>query len=394
MIRKATLIAALSAALLAPVMAVTPHQAAAKPTANAAQRQTASVSISSITPDVPKSLTDQITFTGTVRNDTGSTLYNVLIRLRYESQPFADRTTMSSYAADQSLTTLPGSVSSNSRAVIPSLAPGASQRWQFTATPVQLSLRSFGVYPIAVDVAPNGVPLVAQRTFLTYAPPTVPKLPSNKLSVALPVIDQPHRGTDVDPQSGKPLFVDDKLSQSIAGRGRLADLATIAQSAPDSVTWVIEPSLLDDLNAMAKGYDVKTKDGPQAKPPSAAATQWLTTMRTALAASPVVAVPYADPDVAALAHQGLDTQTDRAIKLGGQTVAATISPNTKTNINWPPAGLLDADALDLLSVSGVNTVLLNSTNLPPQAPSPPRPTRPRRSTRSTARSPRWSPTPS
>ncbi|MFB4276258.1 MULTISPECIES: DUF6049 family protein [unclassified Nonomuraea] len=360
MIRKATLLAALSVALLAPVVAAAPSTAATK--ASTAARQTLSVAITSITPEVPKNLTDVIKFTGTLRNDTGSPLYNVFVRLRYDAQPFTDRAAMAAYQADQNTATLPRSVSSNSSTVIASLAPGASARWEFTATPVQLGYRSFGVYPVAVDVAPNGVSMQTQRTYLTYAPATVPKPPRNKLAVALPVIDQPHRATD------DAVFVDDKLSQSLAGKGRLADLATIAQSAPSSVTWVVDPALLDDLNMMTKGYKVKTKDAEEAKPASTAASQWLTTMRTALASSPVVAVPYADPDVAALAHQGLDTQTSRAIELGGQTAKALLSDKAKTNVNWPAAGVIDADALDLLSVSKVDTVLLNSTNLPPQQP--------------------------
>ncbi|WP_043614943.1 DUF6049 family protein [Nonomuraea candida] len=374
MIRKATLLAALSAALLAPLMAVTPGAAATKTGAAAvvaasparaalAARQTLSVSITSITPEVPRSLTDVIKFTGTVRNGTGADMAGLKVRLRYTSQKLTDRASMSAYQADQNLQTLPENVSTrNSFMDLQPLAAGGTARWEFTATPAQLGLRDFGVYPVAVDIAQYDVPVTADRTFLTYAPPTVPKLPRNRLAIALPVIDQPRRGTD------EALFIDDKLSQSLTGRGRLADLAKIAQSAPSTVTWVVDPALLDDVNTMTKGYRVKTKDGAEGRPASAAATQWLTTMRTTLAASPVVAAPYADPDVAALAHQGLDTQTRRAIELGGQTARTLLGRDAKTTLNWPAAGVLDDDALDLLAVSGVDTVLLNSTNLPPRQP--------------------------
>ncbi|MEV0827736.1 DUF6049 family protein [Nonomuraea rubra] len=360
MIRKAALLATLSAALLAPMVAVTPGSAAAKP-AVTAQRQGYTVSISSITPEAPRNLTDEIKLTGTVRNDTGAASSGLQVRLRYSNQKFADRAAMAAYQSDQNTATLPVNVSTrNSYMDIPPLAAGGTAEWTITATPVQLGLREFGVYPIAVDIAQYSVPLAAQRTYLTYAPATPQKLPRNKLAIALPVIDQPHRSTDDG------AFVDDKLSQALTGRGRLADLARIAQSAPTTVTWVFDPALLDDVSRMAKGYSVKTKDGEEKKPASAEADQWLKTMRSALAASPVVATPYADPDVAALAHQGLDTQTGRAIELGGQTARALLNQNAKTNINWPANGLLDPDALDLLSVSDVDTVLLNSTNLPPQ----------------------------
>ncbi|MFI6739499.1 DUF6049 family protein [Nonomuraea sp. NPDC050451] len=368
MIRKATLLAAL---LALTVVATAPGAAATK--SAKASRQTLAVSISSISRQVPTAQTDVIKFTGTLRNDSGAPQSGLRVRLRYTPQKFPDRVIMAAYQSDQNPATLPGIGSQSSFMDIPALAAGAQARWEFTATPVQLGYRSFGVYPVAVEVLQNGLQVMTQRTYLTYAPPTVPKVPRNQLAIALPVIDQPHRGTDVDPKTREPLFVDDKLSQSITGKGRLADLARIAQSAPKSVTWFVEPSLLDDLDAMKNKYRVKVKkDETQERPANPEAASWLTAMRTALAASPVVAVPYADPDVAALAHQGLDTQTGRALELGRQKAAALLQREVKTNINWPPAGMLDADALDLLSVSKdkVDTVLLNSTNLPPQPPVP------------------------
>ncbi|MEU5860130.1 DUF6049 family protein [Nonomuraea sp. NPDC047529] len=368
-IRKAALLAVMSAASLAPLVAAAPNSAAmvaAAPdsAATAAARETLSVSITSITPQVATSPTDEIKFTGTVRNDTGTALGPLRVRLRYTGERFFDRASMAAYQSDQNIATLPANVSRTSAMDVPALAVGGQATWTFTATPVQLGYQAFGVYRVAVDVSQNEVPISAQRTFLTYAPPTTPKPPRNKLAVALPVIDQPHRGSD------ETLFVDDKLSQSLSGKGRLAALARIAQEAPKSVTWFVEPSLLDDLKAMTKGYHVKTKDGTEGKPANDTAGTWLTTMSTALAASPVIATPYADPDVTALAHQGLDAQPGRAIELGGQTARALLNRNAQTSINWPPAGVLDADALDLLSVSPgkVTTVLLNSTNLPPQPP--------------------------
>jgi hypothetical protein len=357
-IRKAAALVVMSAALLAPLVAATPGTAATTP----ATRQTVGVSITSITPAVPVAQTDVIKFTGTVRNDTGTPLTNLGVRLRYTPQKLADRTNLAAFQTDQTTATLPGKVSFTSAAVIPLVAAGEQARWEFTATPVQLGYTSFGVYPVAVEAEQNGVGISSQRTYLTYAPPTVPAPPRNRLAVALPVIDQPHRATDGS------LFVDDKLSQSISGKGRLADLLKIAQTASKSVSWFVEPALLDDLKTMTKGYQVKTKDGTEGKPANDAAGRWLAAMSTSLAASPVFATPYADPDVAALAHQGLDAQTSRAIELGGQTARALLSPNAQTSINWPASGLLDDDALDLLSVSPIKVgkVLLNSTNLPPQ----------------------------
>ncbi|MEV4109973.1 DUF6049 family protein [Nonomuraea sp. NPDC049695] len=363
MIRKATLLFAL---LAFTVVATAPGAAATKIT----KASDISISISSISPQPSTARADVIKFTGTLRNNSGAPMNGLSVRLRYQPQKFADRATLAAYESDQNPATLPGYVSPTSRFDVQALAAGAQVTWTFIATPAQLTspaIPSFGVYPVAVEVAQFNAGITAQRTYVTYAPPTVPKLPRNKLAIALPVIDQPHRATD------SPLFLDDKLSQSVTGKGRLADLARIAQAASEKVSWFMEPGLLDDLTTMSKAkYQVKTKDGVQDRPASAEAASWLTTMRTALAASSVFAVPYADPDVAALAHQGLDAQTGKAITLGKQRLGALLGHEVKTDVNWPPAGMLDADALDLLSVSTdkVDKVLLNPTNLPPQPPVP------------------------
>lgn len=367
MIRKATLLAVLSTALLAPMVATTPGTAAAttRTSTAASARQGLSLTVSAVTPEWAKSRADVIKISGTIRNDTGAALSQLSVRLRYSSQRLPDRAAIETYLADQTDATLPGQVSSQSSVSVATLAAGASMPWEFTLTPAQLLLSSFGAYPIAVEVMQQSWPrLAVQRTLLTYAPPTQPKLPRNRLAVVLPVIDQPHRADDGT-------FADDKLGAALTGKGRLADLARIARTAPPTVTWFVDPALLDDVNAMVKGYRVATaKSGEETRPASAEAAQWLADMRSALAAPPVVATPYADPDVTGLVHQGLDALTGRALELGAQKASELLRPGVQTSVNWPPNGLIDADALDALAVgkgsAQVRKVLLNATNLPLQ----------------------------
>ena len=145
---------------------------------------------------------------------------------------------------------------------LPALEAGASKTFEITATPVQLGLPSFGVYPIAVEVARVQRPIVMQqRTYLTYAPPTPQKPPRNRLAIALPIIDQPHRAENDN-------FIDDKLGAQLTGKGRLAELAGIAATAPKSVTWFVDPALLDDAQALSKPHRLKGKS--QAADPNAA----------------------------------------------------------------------------------------------------------------------------
>ncbi|WP_214319072.1 DUF6049 family protein [Nonomuraea sediminis] len=355
MIRKAALIASLSAALLAPMVATAPSAAAGK--------QAVALTLGSVTPDYSTELNTEIKFSGTVSNTTSTPLSGLTIRLRYSPQRFADRASMRAFLAGS--TTQQLTPSTTSQLSNQAVAANGSLSWEITRSPVQLSLRQYGVYPVAVEVVQLGYQVIAeQRTVITYAPTTPGQKPQKtKLAVALPVIDQPHRSDDAH-------FVDDKLVNALGQKGMLTNLAKIAKSAPKSVTWFVEPGLLDDLNQMSSPYTVRTKkNGDQAKPASQEAKLWLDTMRAELARSPVAALPYADPDVAALAHQGLDTQTAKALALGGQKARQLLKrDDIQTALNWPVDGVLDADALDLLSVGHVQGVLLNSANVPTQQP--------------------------
>ncbi|MFI6324838.1 DUF6049 family protein [Nonomuraea sp. NPDC050556] len=338
MIGKATLVALLSAALLAPVVATTAGTAAA----TRVSRDTTRLTVQSITPEIPTGPTQELKLSGTFKNGTGAPLSTVQVRLRPSSSPLLGRTEMAAYLQGGPVSDY---ASQTSVMDIPVVETGGQVSWTLTATPVQLRMTNFGVYPLGVEVVANGVSVAVQHTVVTYAPETMPKLPRNKLAVALPVIDKrpPHRAAD-------DTFLDDDLRADLTGEGRLADLLKIAETAPKSVTWFVDPSLFDDVTA-------STTAVPEA-------AKWISGMKEALSDSPVVALPYADPDIAALAHQGLDEQTGKAIELGGKQARTTIKADASTKAYWPVDGMIDADGLDLLGIGKVDTVLLNPDNLP------------------------------
>lgn len=355
MIRKATLLSVLIAALLTPSVVTTASTAAAAPV----NAQQAKLTIESITPDVPRGLTDEIKVSGKVTNAGTTPMGPVVIRLWLPRQPFADRAAMEAYLAGGPVAEY---ASLTSTITIPSLAAGGSAPFELVTTPAALTVRRFGVYPLGVEVLNNWQPVTKVRTFLTYAPPTTPPIPKTKVAFALPIIDQPHRSDDS-------IFIDETLRTSLLGNGRLADLLRIAQSKPKNATWFVDPALLDDVLAMTRAHEVRPKSGDKTdRPADASARQWLDQLRTALAGQKVVATPYADPDVAALAHPGLDGVTDKAVTIAGSTARELLKQDVPTSIAWPVAGKIDDDALDLLTVSKVSTVLLNADNLPPDPP--------------------------
>ncbi|MFI6814013.1 DUF6049 family protein [Nonomuraea sp. NPDC050328] len=362
MTRKLTLLAVLSAALLAPFVA-TPAGTAAAETAQQAQqaRQETRLAIRSITPDVPRTPTTEIKISGSITNRGEAALQRVRIGLRTSSQRFTSRAELEVYQTGQAIGR-DVSWGVGSTELQAPLEPGASATFELIVTPAQLQFGQFGVYPLSVEASDlyTGQPVDTWRSFLTYAPtgPAAPKLNKTKLAFALPIIDEPHR-TDTT------TFLDNDLAAGLEEKGQLTRLLQLAQSAPKNVTWFVEPSLLDDLATMSAAHQVRIKGKVEDRPADARADAWLKGLRTALAGVPVVAVPYADPDVVALAHQGLDRQTGGAIEKAAAVVKSRLERgDVSTAANWPAGGLIDADALDVLAISKVDTVLLSPENLP------------------------------
>jgi hypothetical protein len=105
-------------------------------------------------------------------------------------------------------------------------------------------------------------------------------------SAATPVIrltDIPHRNFDGT-------FRDNELAQSLAVNGRLGKPLFAAKT---SATWVIDAHLIDEVLDMADGY---TFDGKEDAFGSSIAQIWLQQLRIVTQASPIVALPYGNPD--------------------------------------------------------------------------------------------------
>jgi hypothetical protein len=360
----AALIALLTAAfLLAPAAvagaAGTPAVTPAKRETNAAtasSRQDTQIVVNSITPQAPRDPSAPVTISGTVANTGATPLSWLQVRLRFSRQPFANRAAMQAFADGGQI------FDSGRRSFAVSQLPSSGKvAWEFSVTPAELQIPRFGVYPVTIELVDSaGQQLAAQRTFLPYAPEDTP-IARTRIAWALPIIDQPHRGDDAT-------FVDDSLREAMADDGRLGKILKIAETPAKGVSWFVDPSLLDDANAMARGYKLVSGTDSTQKPADQGAAQWLQRLRLALAKARVSATPYADPDVAGVTHQGLDTATGIAIDKGASLATQLLGKDVGTSINWPVGGVIDHDALDALAMADVRTVLLSSTALPPNPP--------------------------
>ncbi|MEU9832120.1 hypothetical protein AB0D67_11340 [Streptosporangium sp. NPDC048047] len=377
MIRKAALLAMMTTTMLSSAVVVLPGTADARTTAAGAReagvgaagarpaaarqgRQEPQLVVESITPDVPRDPTTEIRISGFFAN-TGEARSGLRIRRRHSAQPFARRADLAAYLRGEGVQPL----SYRDQYLEPTVAPSAKAPWEITVTPEQLGISRFGVYPLLLEVLDGFDQQIAvQRTVLTYLPKDV-TVPRTKIAMVMPVIDQPRRADDAT-------FVDDTLAKYMASGQRLGDLLKIAQdnTSAKGLTWMVDPALLDDAQAMAKTHTVKTKDTVVKRPASAEAGRWLRDLRAALARPPVIATPYADPDVTALAHNGVDDATRSGIEAAARIGRETLGRDVIDYVNWPVNGVVDYDGLDALADAGVDTVLLDQRNLPPAADQP------------------------
>ncbi|GGS73722.1 hypothetical protein GCM10010156_35780 [Planobispora rosea] len=361
MIRKATLLAVLTATLLSPAAVALPGTASAQVnTASAgpstASRQTVRLVPDELGPDLIREPDAKIRISGSLINNGKEVLSNLYVRMSYAGRPFTQRAQMSAYLSGQP-GSQPGSwLVENYQQPI---APSGKAAWEFAFTPQELGISRFGVYPVMVQVLDSlRQEVAALRTFITYLPRDA-TVPRTRLAVVLPIVDQPRRADDAT-------FVDGGLPAAMASGKRLGNLLKIAQdtSSVKGITWVVDPALLDDARAAGATHWSRTKGKTERRPGDPAATRWLDDLKTALADPPVVVTPYADPDVTALAHNGLDDVTATGVETGGRTARELLGREVRTDVAWPVGGMIDYDGLDLLATSGVGTVLLNSTNLP------------------------------
>jgi Family of unknown function (DUF6049) len=338
-----------------------------------------SVAITSVNPAIA-TRNAKVTVSGTVTNATGTPAIGLVIQLFSSSVRLTSRDAMDSY-----LTAPAGGVVDSptpSRLTLATALPAhATRSWSLTLRVKQVGMTTFGVYPLAAELYQFETPVNAARTFLPYWPGKSGSHTVKPLSLAWvwPLVDAPH-------QAACPSLISDSLAPSLAGGGRLNDLLSVGSSAlarSADLTWAIDPALLNDANVMTARYRVggtATCSGGSPRPASAAARAWLKEVRSAAGRQDFFVTPYADVDVAGLAHSGLTTELADAFADGrseaGRILGETQRPKAAPDggagtsatgwIAWPPGGIADYSVLESLAASPnrIGTVILDSTMMP------------------------------
>ena len=258
------------------------------------------ITLTSINPTLPTRDGD-ITLTGTATNITTERIFRAQAYFWRNQAPITDRE-----GFDQAL----GSASNEpigSREIVdyqnlyeetdPYLEPGESRNFSLTVPVAKLELSpTDGVYLMGVHVLQNNrAPAVGRaRVFV----PVVDTPPAEQLRMTS-LVTFTSRPSLVRPG----VLADDHLAREVAPNGRLSKLLAAADA--DTLSFAVDPALLDDLETMANGYSVLDGDGATAAGSgSADAGRWLSGFAALQSRRDGYRLLYGSPDLAALVHDG------------------------------------------------------------------------------------------
>jgi hypothetical protein len=341
-------------AVLLPALAPLPRAEAAEPEA------LASITLTSLKPSLPQR-NGEITVTGTVTNISKKRLYRPRAYFWRNQAPITDSEGFEQALESDSNDPLGARYIPTYDNLYPVNDPyldaGAVASFKLTVKVSDLALSPTpGVYLMGVHVLQNeSSPAVGRiRVFV----PVLAKAPRNTV-----------RMTSVVALSSRPsllrkgVFVDDHLAHEIAPGGRL-DVLLHSADDPD-VSFAIDPSLVEEVQAMKAGYQIlgddgSTKDGPG----RADAARWLDAFTRLLAERDGYRLLYGTVDIAALAHAGRQDVL-QASEAASKAVALSASLPL---LVWPARGAADAETVSAADALKPAAVLLSDSSTRAAAP--------------------------
>jgi hypothetical protein len=339
------------AALLAAMPAAVSVTTAAPPAA-AQGKPSVAVVLTQITPQVP-TRADTLQISGYVSNTGETEVGPLTVHLERALSPFTERSTFDAFAdgtQDHSTIAVEGSqVELNG-----TVGPGDLDPFRLRVPLASLHLSQRGSYAVKV-VTDGGNVRAETRTFLPWVPKPREVTPT-RVVLLWPLVDRPVRGQDG-------IFTDDRLASQLGPKGRLAGLVAAGAGAP--VSWVVDPDLIESVEAMSNGYRVRSADGVAAGSGSEVAKSWLEVLRAGAAGKPVLALPYADADVGALARASRRTDIEAASSVAAETLERLLTDQKVTPLAWPSSGFADDATIAALSHAGYGLTVLSEDAVPP-----------------------------
>ncbi len=344
------------------------------------------VAVDSLTPSAPTD-GDTVTVSGTVTNRGKQAVTGAHVGLRVGAE-VNTRSSVDRIAkeADDLQGAVPPEIDDKYTEKFSKLTPGVAEHFNISVPVDDLDLGDDGVYEFAVSLSgqtsaqPWEQVLGIQRTFLPWQPGEAGT--RTRTTALWPLVSTTHMAAETGPNEEQtPVFLNEDLAKEISPGGRLNQMVALGKDL--DVTWVVDPDLLASVDAMTGSYRVRDGNGTTAGTHQAIAKQWLADLQDAVADKEVVALPFADPDLASLAHNGTDvsgslSQLKDATDVVPNTVEPILHVKPSTEFAWPVDGAVDRSIVKVATSAGADKVIarsdsLQETNGLPYTPSAARP---------------------
>ncbi|MER7931796.1 MULTISPECIES: DUF6049 family protein [unclassified Streptomyces] len=355
----------------APLLAALVQLPAALP-AQAADSDAVSVALDSLSPSAPTD-GDTVTVSGTVTNNGKQAVTDAHVDVRVGSQLSA-RSAIDAAARhpDDLQSGVGTAVGGKYTEDFDSLAPGVAEHFSISVPVDKLGLGQDGVYPFGVSLSgqtsaqPWDQVLGVQRTFLPWQSSAADT--QTRTTYLWPLISSVH----VTAKTGAgelqtPVFLNEDLAKEISPGGRLAQMLALGKDL--DVTWVLDPDLLASVDAMTRSYRVQGPgESTTAGTHQAVAKQFLADLQSAVADKEVVTLPFADPDLASLAHNGTSvtgslSHLKDATDVAATTVETVLHVTPSTDFAWPVNGAVDPSIIKVATSGGADKVIARSDSL-------------------------------
>lgn len=356
----------------APLLACLFQLPAATP-AQAADSGTVSVAVDTLTPSAPTD-GDTLTVSGTVTNNGKQAVTDAHVGLRVGPE-LTTRSAVESTSRNS--TDLQGAtgleVGGKYVEKFAELVPGVAEPFSISVPVDELDLGDSGVYEFAVALSgetsaqPWEQLRGIERTVLPWQSGEADT--KTRTTYLWPLISTTHMTAETGSNEQQtPVFLDDDLAKEISPGGRLDQMVSLGKNL--DVTWVVDPDLLASVDAMTRPYRVKTGDTTRAgtAEEQALAKQWLAGLQKAVSDKEVVALPFADPDLASLAHNGTSvtgslSHLEKATDVAATTVKTVLHVTPSTDFAWPVDGAVDPSITKVATSAGADKVIARSDSL-------------------------------
>jgi hypothetical protein len=308
-----------------------------------------SLAISSLTTTGTKP-TDRLTIKGTLTNASSIPAYGVQAMLWRSKDPVRDQASLQSIASGSN--TWGGRLSGPGKYLLitnstTAFAPGASRTFTLTATLAELGFDTTGVaYAIGVDVigtSDQSSNYVLAAQFRSFVP--MPGKHQVPVTTTVLLSAPPTKLSDS-------LFANDNLTAELTGQ-----LSSLLTAATDSgASWLIDPSLLDEVRDQADGYQVvdgnSTKDGTGQQ----AAADWLVRFAK-LDRSRGGRTLFANPDT----YSAQTTSTKNLLAWSETASDAVEGLDDLPLVVIPTGRVVSKSSLEFLASSGAAAIIASNT---------------------------------